>query len=297
MGSYKIPFELISTDRFPNYRWEMGDIKSLMDSIERVGLQNPLKVRVRRGAGDDKNKTFYDLIDGRRRYTAIQRIRAKDPKQFVQVPAILFEGNEMDAYFAMFELNEQAKPHSPVEVADWIRMMVTKQNQKLVEVAQRIGISQSWASRLLKVRNQCHQDVLVAVNKNIVPFSLAEEWSEFPEDKQLVLFRKFTAVKDETGDKKKANTAGGKKKVLSWKAIVALREAAGTVGGDYYKGYADGCSTCIGKGPVPEKVKEVIKKQLSDALPKKRVPKPKKEASKEKPKEKPAAASGPAAGG
>jgi ParB-like chromosome segregation protein Spo0J len=52
-----------------------------MDSIEQVGLQNPLKVRSRREKKDGKDITLYDLVDGRRRFTAIQRIRAKDPKK------------------------------------------------------------------------------------------------------------------------------------------------------------------------------------------------------------------------
>lgn len=126
------PRNIVVVDGF-NVRTDMGDIEALSNSILELGLQVPLigkKVR-----GEDK----FELVDGHRRFRAIQHLLAKG-HDVPYVKVTLFTGNEEDRVLAMITTGTGQKPLTELEQAEAIKRLINF-HYKPEEIARKIGKS------------------------------------------------------------------------------------------------------------------------------------------------------------
>lgn len=272
----KVAFELLHVDRLPNYRRTMGPVNELAKSIGAEGLQVPLVVRaVRDRSKEGEGKTTYDVVDGRRRYDAIARIREDDKKAFTEVEVKLFEGNEADALIMAFVCNAERHDHSPLDQADFLRMM-TGRGHKLGDVAKRCGITAPWAGRVLAARNGLEPRVLKAIDDRKLSFSLAEMWLVCSPKQQNVELDKYLEALGAggKGKKKAANKAVGAARVMGFKPLSLMFELveARTEKSDYDKGLGDGLAIALCRKDPPKdllKAAEEAKKRLRQLSPRK----------------------------
>jgi len=259
----EIAIALLRDDRLENYRRAERNIDKLEASIRQEGLRTPLLVRPFRDPSH-REPTVYDVIDGRRRLRALRRIHEEDAKAFAVVPVVFYKGNDVDALVMGFHLNNEREGHGPVEVGEFLRIMTNK-NLKIADAAKRAGISGPWASRVLRVRNQCPEPVLKAVDQGKLPFKLAEEWADLPGDEQEKRLAQFTAAlaaaEGAKGARKKAASAAGGHKVLGWRPLTNILALVQKREGDYWKGYADALQTATAQKDVPKDLQKELDEQ------------------------------------
>lgn len=126
------PRNIIIVDGF-NVRTDMGDIEAMANSILELGLQVPLmgkKVR-----GEDK----FELVDGHRRFKAIQFLLAKG-HDVPYVKLTPFTGNEEDRVLAMVTTGTGQKPLTELEQAEAIKRLINF-HYKPEEIGRKIGKS------------------------------------------------------------------------------------------------------------------------------------------------------------
>lgn len=120
-----------------NPRFDFGEIAELAKSIKANGILNPIRVK-RIPAGTSTDFDFV-LLDGDRRFTAVELL-LKEGHEFPEgVPAVVVDKNQDDitSLVQMFEANT-GKPFLPIEEAAAYKRLVDA-GLSVAEVAQRIG--------------------------------------------------------------------------------------------------------------------------------------------------------------
>jgi len=127
-----IPVKSIVPSRFP-LRSDLGDISSLASSISRSGLLEPIIVR--------PLDTKFEIVAGHRRFEACRKNR------FHEIPAIVKELTDKEAYAVSLEENLQRQTLDPLEEAASFKFYTEKYGYGSVsELAQRVGKSEEFVS-------------------------------------------------------------------------------------------------------------------------------------------------------
>lgn len=126
------PRNIVVKENF-NVRKDLGDVRSLMESIVETGLQVPLKASKIRG--EDK----YELVDGHRRMAAID-LALEEGHDIKYVEVSPFKGNDEDRVFSMVITGTGQKALSDVEMSEAIKRLVNF-GYKVEEIASKIGKS------------------------------------------------------------------------------------------------------------------------------------------------------------
>jgi len=127
-----IPVKSIVPSRFP-LRSDLGDISSLASSISKSGLLEPIIVR--------PLDTKFEIVAGHRRFEACRKNR------YHEIPAIVKELTDKEAYAVSLEENLQRQTLDPLEEAASFRFYTEKYGYGSVsELAQRIGKSEEFVS-------------------------------------------------------------------------------------------------------------------------------------------------------
>jgi len=127
-----IPVKSIVPSRFP-LRFDLGDISSLASSISKTGLLEPIIVR--------PLDTKFEIVAGHRRFEACRKNR------FHEIPAIVKELTDKEAYAVSLEENMQRQTLDPLEEAASFRFYTEKYGYgSTSELAQRIGKSEEFVS-------------------------------------------------------------------------------------------------------------------------------------------------------
>ncbi len=138
------PRNIVVVDGF-NVRTDMGDIEALANSILEMGLQVPLMAKKVRG--EDK----FELVDGHRRFKAIQHLMANGHDiPFVKV--LPFTGNEEDRVLAMVTTGTGQKPLTELEQAEAVKRLVNF-HYKPEEIARKVGKSVPHIYNMLTLAN------------------------------------------------------------------------------------------------------------------------------------------------
>ncbi|BBH17482.1 hypothetical protein Back2_17690 [Nocardioides baekrokdamisoli] len=124
----------------------IDDIEQLADSIREVGLLQPIVVR-RTGSGR------LVVVAGHRRLAAIQRLRWTDVDVIVRPPM-----RPDDVIAAMLIENGQRRDLDPIEEARGIRRLKAEHHMTDIELARKIGRSQSYVSARLALLNLTPQE-------------------------------------------------------------------------------------------------------------------------------------------
>jgi ParB family chromosome partitioning protein len=127
-----IPVKSIVPSRFP-LRTELGDISSLASSINESGLLEPIIVR--------PLDTRFEIVAGHRRFEACRKNR------YHEIPAIVKELTDREAYAVSLEENLQRETLDPLEEASSFKLYTEKYGYGSVsELAGRIGKSEEYVS-------------------------------------------------------------------------------------------------------------------------------------------------------
>jgi ParB family transcriptional regulator, chromosome partitioning protein len=134
----RIPVELIRPDtRQPRQDIDPEGIAELASSIAQQGLLQPVLVR-REG-----NK--YRLIAGERRWRAAQKAGLKE------IPALVREAGESEAFELALVENLQREDLSPLEEAEGFRRLLDERKWTQEQVADRVGKERSTVANALRL--------------------------------------------------------------------------------------------------------------------------------------------------
>ena len=150
-GLTRLPIDQIHADRAnPRKSFDEAELEELAVSLKQQGVLQPVLVR-------RDPKGGYRLIAGERRWRAAQRAGLHE------VPAIVREASDAEAYELALVENIQRADLNPLEEAEAIRRLVEERRLTQEQVADRVGKDRSTvanALRLLTLPNEVKQLVL-----------------------------------------------------------------------------------------------------------------------------------------
>ena len=182
----------------PNIRSEVNkaDVKELILSIKKKGVQNPLTVF--------KGVEKYFLISGWRRREAVREIVKEDPKSKLKSVPILVKEYDKDTFVkdALYDNaieNIQRKDVNPYDQAMRIKMLLDMGIGKQ-EICSQIGKSSTWLTETLNVLN-ADPEVIERLKKGDITISDAKRLAKLPQETQSTIAKGLSAAKT-SGDKK-----------------------------------------------------------------------------------------------
>jgi ParB family chromosome partitioning protein len=147
-GVARLPLELIHPDRAnPRKDFDEAALEELAASLKHQGVLQPVLVR-RDGRGG------YRLIAGERRWRAAQKAGLSE------LPAVVREASDAEAYELALVENIQRADLNPLEEAEAYRRLVEERRLTQEQVADRVGKDRSTvanALRLLSLPNEVKQ--------------------------------------------------------------------------------------------------------------------------------------------
>jgi ParB family chromosome partitioning protein len=150
-GLTRLPIDQIHADRAnPRKSFDEAELEELAASLKQQGVLQPVLVR-------RDPKGGYRLIAGERRWRAAQRAG------LLEVPAIVREASDAEAYELALVENIQRADLNPLEEAEAFRRLVEERRLTQEQVADRVGKDRSTvanALRLLTLPNEVKQLVL-----------------------------------------------------------------------------------------------------------------------------------------
>ena len=133
----------------PRKKFDEDAILELADSIKQFGVLQPLLVR--------KNKDYYEIIAGERRWRAAKQAGVKE------VPVIVKEYTEQEIVEIGLIENIQRENLNPIEEAMAFKRLLEEFNLKQDEVAERVSKSRTAVTnsmRLLKLSEKVQQMIV-----------------------------------------------------------------------------------------------------------------------------------------
>jgi len=216
-----------------NPRFDMGEIDQLAKSLKANGMLNP--IRVKRLTVNKDNQFAFELIDGDRRFTAIESM-VKDgtyAKAFPDgIPAIIVDKaqDDMTSLFQMFEANS-GKAFLPLEEAAAYQRMRDGDKEAgikgltIKQICERVGRKQVHVVEmlnLLKADAEVHDAVKSgAIGKTMAKRIATDAKGDAGKQKQLVAAAK-SAGKDKgskAGVKRQLDTARRAKAATKGKTL------------------------------------------------------------------------------
>ncbi|MBU8897239.1 chromosome partitioning protein ParB [Corallococcus sp. H22C18031201] len=137
-GVLKLPIESIHRDtEQPRRYFDPAKLTELTESIKAQGLLQPILVR--------KSGDGYKLIAGERRWRASQAAGLKE------IPAIVREVTEVQAFELALVENLQRADLNPIEEADGYKRLIDEFKLTQEQVAQRVGKERSTVANALRL--------------------------------------------------------------------------------------------------------------------------------------------------
>lgn len=193
-----------------NIREDMGDMLSLMQSIQELGLQIPIKAKKIYGTEQ------YELIDGHRRMLAINGL-IENGVEIDYVDVIIFSGDESDKILSMLVTGTGQKPLTEFEQSEGIGRLVDV-GERPDDIAKKIGKSTPHVYHLLKIYSlpeKYKQKIKEGYISGYTMLELFEQYSEEELDEELEAVINDAQKSSKSGEIKKATQKNVKKeKVL-----------------------------------------------------------------------------------
>lgn len=134
----------------------------IVENIDAVGLKRPITVS-RRQTSDGIR---YDLVCGEGRLEAFKILGA------TEIPAVVIEANENDCLVMSLVENIARRKHRPIDLMQEIGSL-SKRGYTDKEIADKTGISPSYANMLTKLLEDGEERLVSAVESGLIPLSLA----------------------------------------------------------------------------------------------------------------------------
>lgn len=192
---------MIPSPMNPRKTFDEDELQELADNIEKQGLLQPITVRPiadkRQFAVVDGKADFhpeYEIVYGERRFRAFSKLSDKwaemnavAPKgfsynRFSEIPAIVREMNDDEAFEAMITENLQRKDVDPIEEAFAFGQLIQK-GKTAEEIAARFGKSVRFVQDRVKL-NSLIPELMVAIKEDNMSISAAMIIAKLDEDQQ-----------------------------------------------------------------------------------------------------------------
>ena len=167
-------------------RLELGDIKSLTQSIAARGIVRPILVRV-----DPENDDTVIAVDGRRRLAAAQKLGITEiPVSFSTA------NNDGDAFQDSMVANSNAEPNTPYELAISYGEMVERDGKTNEDIAKSCGRTPGHVSQLRTALRVAKNDkrLLAAFSKDSIKSSVFRHLAKLDADKDAKMLAKVTEL-------------------------------------------------------------------------------------------------------
>lgn len=127
-----------------NPREQLGDVKSLVESIERIGFVGVLLVRQMVFA-DDVHPDLYEVVSGNRRLEAAKQAGLE------RVPCHIYELSDVQALEMNLAEQINRRDLTPLEEAEGCRRLIELAHYSHEQVGQKLGQSKSWVLKRLSL--------------------------------------------------------------------------------------------------------------------------------------------------
>lgn len=156
-----LPVELIRVLN-PRERNQRG-FESIVESIRNVGLKRPIVVTRRAIAGGQHE---YALVCGEGRLSAFRILGEK------QIPALVVEASDEDAYIMSLVENIARRQYRPLEILRSIKQL-SERGYSPGDIGNKTALSSQYVSGILKLLSCGEERLLMAVEKGMVPLNTA----------------------------------------------------------------------------------------------------------------------------
>jgi ParB family chromosome partitioning protein len=146
----------------PRDRNQRG-FESIVESIRSVGLKKPIIV-TRRPATD--GQPGYALVCGEGRLTAFRVLGE------TQIPALVVEANDEEAYIMSLVENIARRQYRPLEILGSIKQL-SERGYSPADIGKKTALSAPYVSGILNLLNSGEERLLMAVEKGMVPLNTA----------------------------------------------------------------------------------------------------------------------------
>ena len=170
-------------------KYSVDDVTELKASIELMGLQQNLLVRIQQDG-------TYEVISGHRRLKAMQELHAAGNEQFEKVPCkVIKTTDDIQVELQLLLANSTAR-----ELTDYEKTYQAARLQELLQdlkksgyqftgrkreiVAQLMGVSSSQVSRMDSINNKLSPELKEEFSEGNINITTAYELSRLPEEKQ-----------------------------------------------------------------------------------------------------------------
>jgi ParB family chromosome partitioning protein len=148
-------------------RTEMNDLEELADSINKVGLLNPIVVRT-------NSMQSFEIVAGNRRFNACKKLGWR------KIPCHVVEMDDKLAFEVSMIENVQRQTLNPIDEGFAFRKYVDKYGWGgVTELSQKLSKSPSYVSKRMKLI-ELPKDVIELISKSEINVSIAEELLSIP---------------------------------------------------------------------------------------------------------------------
>jgi ParB family chromosome partitioning protein len=136
--------------------------QEIVDNIDAIGLKRPITVSRKSGTDGDR----YDLVCGEGRLEAFKLLGA------TEIPAVVIDASENDCLVMSLVENIARRKHRPIDLMQEIGNLA-KRGYTDKQIADKTGISASYANMLTKLLEDGEERLVSAVESGLIPLSLA----------------------------------------------------------------------------------------------------------------------------
>ncbi len=178
----EVPVESIEPSPYqPRKRFDFDAIKSLAESIKRVGVIQPIVVR-------EKKDNTYQIIAGERRLEALKLLHKKT------APVIVKNVSDIEAFKITLTENIQRENLNAVEIGMAISEMKEKFRITDKEIGEILGMSRSLVTNYLRIL-KLPDEIKKAIENGEISFGHAKSLAALPESEALKVFKKIVSKK------------------------------------------------------------------------------------------------------
>lgn len=180
----------------PKNNYSVDDVSELKSSIELLGLQQNLVVRI-------KDDGAYELISGHRRLKAMQELRNEGNKDFEKAPCkIVKSTDDIQAELQLILANsttrvltDAEKTKQAARLHELLQELQNSGNQltgrKREIVAQLMGVSSSQVQRMDSINKKLTPELKEAFSEGEINITAAYEMSRLPEETQKEVAQEY----------------------------------------------------------------------------------------------------------
>lgn len=136
--------------------------REIVDNIDAIGLKRPITVTRRPTSGGNK----YGLVCGEGRLEAFRLLGA------TEIPAVVIDASENESLVMSLVENIARRKHRPIDLMQEIGNL-SKRGYSDQDIADKIGISASYASMLTTLLERGEERLVAAVESGLIPISFA----------------------------------------------------------------------------------------------------------------------------